>query len=323
MKKIAAGVLASVFFLAADLHSVEIEAGLFTGYRQDGLNWSIAGPNNTPNVLSELTWRDLHIYELGGSAKLHFCNCTVIKAEGDFGWIQSGDVQDSDYAGFCRTNEFSRAIGDSNGDCVYDGSMGMGFPYPIDTCQVSITPMIGVAVHGQNLRFTNGVQVLDLIPPSQLGPIPGLNSTYRANWLGPWAGFDFTYNPNPCLNYWLNIQGEFASYYQGSGHWNLRDDFVDDFKHKAWGYGITFKTGFDYYFNGSFCGCSLCGWAIGADFTLRSFHTNKGRHRVTLLVDQLGPDDQFIGTIPTLVTTRLNGVNWHSWGVGGHIKYAF
>ena len=51
---------------------LETEFTLSAGYRQDDLDWSIAGNDNgeNPNILSELTWEDVESYQvkLQGSA---------------------------------------------------------------------------------------------------------------------------------------------------------------------------------------------------------------------------------------------------------------
>ncbi|UCG08955.1 MAG: hypothetical protein JSV83_10030, partial [Desulfobacterales bacterium] len=45
---------------------IESEVAVGNGYRRDELDWNIAGNinGNNPNILSELTWEDLEIYQL-------------------------------------------------------------------------------------------------------------------------------------------------------------------------------------------------------------------------------------------------------------------
>ena len=45
-----------------------------TGFRQDSLDWSIAGDTsgNNPNILSELTWTDLEIFQIEGGIERRF-----------------------------------------------------------------------------------------------------------------------------------------------------------------------------------------------------------------------------------------------------------
>ncbi|MGD8383733.1 MAG: hypothetical protein PVJ11_16445, partial [Syntrophobacterales bacterium] len=50
---------------------IEVEIGLSAGYREDEFDWNIAGNSsgNNPNILSELTWEDLQIFQVGVRAK--------------------------------------------------------------------------------------------------------------------------------------------------------------------------------------------------------------------------------------------------------------
>jgi hypothetical protein len=51
---------------------VDLDLGLRGGCRVDKLAWSIAGNaiGTNPNVISELTWRNLEIYQVGATANI-------------------------------------------------------------------------------------------------------------------------------------------------------------------------------------------------------------------------------------------------------------
>ena len=97
-----------------DLNAVEMEGDLelVGGYRLDDLDWSIAGNLNgtNPNIVSELTWSDLESYQLKLGGKGTIDRVFYLRGSAAFGWVLSGDVQDSDYNGDDRTQEFSRSI---------------------------------------------------------------------------------------------------------------------------------------------------------------------------------------------------------------------
>ena len=134
---------------------------LDAGYRRDNLDWNIAGSNNSPNVLSELTWRDLNIFQVRGELAGANVEHVYFRTTFDYGWVVSGENQDSDYAGDNRSLEFSRSINSVNGSKVWDVSLGMGKEFPFGAKQQhSIIPQLGFSYHSQNLNMTDGNQVL-------------------------------------------------------------------------------------------------------------------------------------------------------------------
>lgn len=134
--------------------------GISMGHRIDRLDWSIPSGDGDPNVLSELTWNDLFITEVKGSANLilevpsTFFSLYVRSTVG-YGDIYRGDNQDSDYAGNNRTLEFSRSnndAGDGNGFVV---SVGWAFP-------VYINWVINASVDYQKWRTQSGTDTVFL-----------------------------------------------------------------------------------------------------------------------------------------------------------------
>ena len=84
-----------------------LELGLHAGYRVDQFGWNTAGYNQSAqyvNILSELDWEDIEIWQLGAFGKLALGNetapfLTYIRGSIDYGWIDDGTVRDSDYNG--------------------------------------------------------------------------------------------------------------------------------------------------------------------------------------------------------------------------------
>lgn len=173
---------------------------LSVGYRQDDLNWNIAGDTsgNNPNILSELTWSDLDIpiVKLSGNAVLW--EHLVIDGMYDHGKIIDGDNQDSDYLGDNRTSEFSRSNNGVDQDDVWDVSAAMGYRmyYGADwgnfgVDDLWITALGGYSYHEQNLFIIDGTRPSRYHRPGRLAacavntipngkdPGPGWNSPGR------------------------------------------------------------------------------------------------------------------------------------------------
>ncbi|NIQ93167.1 MAG: TonB-dependent receptor, partial [Desulfuromonadales bacterium] len=85
---------------------------------------------STPNILSELTWDDLRSFQLAAETEmvrsLRPRVSTVLMGRTSYGWIVSGENQDSDYAGDNRTLEWSRSNNDAGNGHVFDLEGGVG-----------------------------------------------------------------------------------------------------------------------------------------------------------------------------------------------------
>lgn len=148
------------------LSYVKSESYLKVGYRHDDLQWSIAGADGTPNILSELTWKDIKIATISSGTTLLFASNWLINLNLLFGSIYSGENQDSDYLGDNRTLEFSRSNNSGDEGSVLDISAATGYnwtfpfnqksPYP----NIELRPQIGLSYYSQNLKATDGNQTV-------------------------------------------------------------------------------------------------------------------------------------------------------------------
>lgn len=285
MKKFILITILSLFSLNAS------ELNLQGGWRRDELKWSIAGFQDTPNILSELTWDDLNIALVSGRAILDLPVGLIIKAEGDYGKILSGEVQDSDYFGDNRTIEFSRSNSDAGKGEVYDLSAAVGYPL-MDYELFSLVTYGGYSSHHQNLRIYNGRQTVesDFSPP--IGPIPGLDSKYDARWSGPWVGAEADINLWDVL---LSVTYEYHwGRYRGKGFWNLRQDLVGGFTHTADMHGNVLKARIEKLFN--------C-WLLGLEVSGQEWRSQDGHDETPFIDPEVG---LVIGQ------TKLNPVKWRS-----------
>jgi hypothetical protein len=293
-----------------------------TGYRRDELDWSIAGrlfdytqhSDVAVNVLSELTWRDLDIYQVGLSNETLFADHFFFRLAFSQGTIYDGENQDSDYKGNNRTEEWSRSNNSADEGEVRDMSVATGYRFKLFKKRISLTPLLGYSYHEQNLVMTDGYQTVsepdtDLhLNPPDVGAFDNLDSSYDARWRGPWLGVDTCYTlklPRPSLimAFGLGLEYHWVDY-SASADWNLRSDLAhpESFEHEAAGTGfvVAAKWRCQFPFN---LGLSL-------RFNYQDWSTNAGTDRVYL---SSGLADE----------TRLNKVNWTSQSLLLGVDYAF
>lgn len=212
----------------------QVKIGTSIGIALDHLRWTIASPTGTPNILSELTFRDM--YSVIGRVDLQVAKAPwSLDAEASYGLIFEGNVRDDDFAFDDRTGLFSRSENDGTDHDLQSAALLVGY----DVHQVhnaKIRVLVGGRVYRQRLRITNGNQIFPAT-----GSFPGLNSDYKATWFGPvfGAGIDAAI---PWTSLHAHGHATFnPAWYWGEANWNLRRDFQHDpsFTHQAFGYGST------------------------------------------------------------------------------------
>lgn len=269
------------------------------GWRQDNLNWNIAGTTGgtDPDVLSELKWDGLQTAYLKAALNTTIYKEAYLRTHYGYGVIYDGDNRDSDYLGDGRTIEYSRSINNAGKGFVEDASAGVGYrfyPFP-GRRSFWIGPAAGYSYNRQELHITDGFQAIPLE-----GPFAGLDSSYDAQWTGPWAGIDFLLSTGR-----FSVSGFFEYHvasYEAVADWNLRDDFMHpgSFDHTADGKGIVagLQGGFALKRHLS----------LNASMGLKDFTTGHGIDRTYF-------------TDGTSVDTRLNEVNWDAFDIMLGIKY--
>jgi hypothetical protein len=280
-------------------HNWQWSAGI--GYRTDDLDWNIAGDisGNNPNILSELTWSDLEILQLDFGLTRIFPNRFVLNGTIAYGKIFDGENQDSDYVGDNRTGEFSRSNNSADDGSTSDVSIGLGYYLSVLSDTVIVIPQIGFSLHQQYLDITDGVQTIATPPfTPDLGPFPGLNSSYDAAWYGPWGGVELNFrkykNDKHSLTHEFILGFEYHWVdYDAEANWNLRTDLAHpkSFEHEADGSGIVLWAGCNYFFNPR--------WSLDFSVKYQEWKTDPGIGRV-FFADG------------TEAITRLNEVNWKS-----------
>jgi hypothetical protein len=284
-----------------------------TGYRNDDLNWSIAGitptiylipplQGNYVNILSELSWSNLEIFQMEFGLERRIHRKYKIRGTLAYGVIFDGDNQDSDYAGNNRTFEFSRSNNSADDGNTADVSIGFGYNFSFLSDAIGLSPLIGFSYHSQKLTLTDWVQtVSDFGWPTPLGRFPGLNSSYDANWYGPWVGLELNARiykrdgTSLAHEIIFGIEYHWADYY-AEANWNLRTDLAHpkSFEHEADGSGIVFSAGYNYFFNPQ--------WSLDFSGKYQEWETDPGIDRV-------------FGAFGSEGETPLNEVNWESFSL--------
>lgn len=303
-------IITTVLFFAGSVASakaVRPESGLTftTGTRTDDFDWNKAHPTGTPNILSELTWEDLEIYQLKVRGRT-YSNGFYVRGSLAYGLIYDGRNQDSDYNGNNRTLEFSRSNNSGDDGDVWDASLGVGW-YIFKRRAFEAIPMFGFSVHKQNLTMTDGYQTICVAPSctGSVGPFAGLDSTYDALWYGPWVGLDLSY---VTANEKLILYGTFevhVAIYRAEADWNLRSDLKHpvSFEHEANNAtGVVISAGLDYALDGR--------WSISSGVELQNWQANNGTDRMLFAN----------GAVSTM---RLNEVNWTSTALTLGFKYSY
>lgn len=287
-----AALLTIAFNAGAALAESGVDLSLGAGYRHDDLDWNIAGDTSgaNPNVLSELTWRDIESYQVKLTGKAKIKDIVYLRGMANYGWIHSGENQDSDYLADNRAGEFSRSNNNSGSGNVSDYSIGGGFParYVNPEGVVEFAPMIGWSQHRQNLRITDGYQT---IPAT--GAFRGLDSSYKARWHGPWYGVDLSYK-HPRFTVSGVFEYHFQSKFYATANWNLRSDFQHprSFEHFADGKG---RIG-----------------SVDAVFALTKRLSLVAGARYQKWRAENGVDRTYFSN-GVIADTRLNEVNWTSY----------
>lgn len=300
--------LASFCSAAAQAECPLFTTKIETGYRHDGFKWNIAGSNREPNVLSEMHWKNLKIWQIAARATMLTEHSIYVRGYADYGRILDGRARDSDYAGNGRTYEFSRSYSDAGHGEVFDLSLGAGYQFSFCDGRLLVSPLAGLSQEEQHLTMRHGFQSLNSFNPTATGPFHGLKSSYKARWRGPWIGTDVVYHVDYDLSFLGTLEYHWARY-RGHGHWNLRPDLIHGFTQKTKGYGVVGSVGAVY---------NVCqDWTVGLTLAFQTWKGRPGKSRAKIAL----PEDGKIVIYQS--QQRLNRVRWNSFNVMASVGYQF
>lgn len=306
LKRFAVFSLIFLSLAAGRLHSIDFSSdfSLGLGYRQDHFDWHIGLEHDGPNVLSELKWKDLQMFQVSGTLRALLCNAIYFRGKADYATIFHGSVTDTDFEGRNRTFPYLKSKSSANKGEAFDLSAGLGYEFTLFCERFTFCPLAGYSLQEQHLRMYNGRLLLDADDPDfQPFYFSGLHSNYRAKWYTPWVGFDVSYTFDCDLVYYGEFEYHWGNY-KGTGHWNMRDEFTDDFDHSGRAHGGVFTFGAKYPFG--------CCWTAGVEMNYQYFQVTNGRDRTYFhgnIIEAGSPN--FSVDIP------LKKVHWHSFALMG------
>lgn len=277
-------------------HYLEVGQGIGVS----SLNWNIGSGIRSSDVISELEWQDLTTWNSSLYAELEFATVFSLNFEGNYGKIFSGYNEDSDYSRNHRRGLYMYSHATANKGEIFDLSLSIGCCF---TCQnLRVRPLLGFAFDEQHVRmdgpgswtyyaYNDPYQSEDYVVT---GRIDGLHSSYKTEWWGPWVGFDAVVDCGRL--HWLGAFEFHLLDYSANGHWNLRDEFIGDFKHEGLGEGVRLKLGANYDLPR--------GFSIGVLGTFTEYSMING-------IDKT-PYYDYDG-VKVIGQSRINEVNWHAF----------
>lgn len=225
-----------LFFLMVPslLKALEFEPFFQLGQGTREFSWAISGPHATPDIQSELAWKNLKTREAGiGLRMLHPLFETSARA--DLGQVFSGSVRDSDYGSSGRQDEYSHSLSDASGSEFQRILITTG-PVIGSPKKLILLPQVGYLHAQETYRLRNGVSI---IPDT--GAIDGLNSFYKTRAAGFGGGLSVRFFPKKGVDVFEAGWQQFVLQYEADADWNLRvnepapEDRFRYFKHRGTG----------------------------------------------------------------------------------------
>lgn len=271
----------------------KVQLNLQTGFERQDLSWSIAGniSGQNPNIYSELQWRKVGGQSVSAALQWNFYSKFALTADYSRTSIRSGTVTDNDYNGDNRTNPVYDELFDADKGYTRALSAGLGFVL-VNNPRFSLTPYVGYGSNRQSLF------ILD-----RTGNFPDLNSTYEANWKGPFIKANAAATLSNKFKILADVRYTQANY-NSIADWNLIQTFQHpiSYRHTAKGYGVDANASIVYNFT-QHIGINLG----GGYFT---WHTGTGVDELFLAA---GGSDK----------TQLNGVDLSGYRLVGGLVLSY
>ncbi len=221
-------------FLALFLFPFALQAGLGltldagVGIRRGDFNWSIGELDKSVDVVSELRWNDIKAVDLCVEGRLPYAGGKSVGFELHYAPIFEGMVTDSDFLLSGKRAEFSHTESDADKGYLLDLTLKSDNYFPLLGNSLIANFTGGYCYHRQHLSSIEGIQLVD----GQESDLKGNNSRYTTLWSGAFLGADAITAMTYPLTASVGYRFQYMSYH-ATGHWNLRDDIVEPFSHKA------------------------------------------------------------------------------------------
>jgi hypothetical protein len=219
---------AKIVLIDSTKHKIEIS--FVPKYLHQDFKWSIAGnlQGSSPNIYSELTWHNLQAGSVDIMVKWNFINRFIASADMSWALNIDGHASDIDYNDDNRNNPtFVAHVLSRKGNAIATNA-ALGYQI-INSRFFRLTGFLGFEIHRQFYHLSDDF---------------ALNSSYKAQWSGPFIAFEPQFLIAEICKIDLNL-----SYYQvdysATANWNLIEEFQHpvSFKHAAYGFGIETGIG--------------------------------------------------------------------------------
>ena len=189
----------------------------YTGIQHSRFDWSIAGNavGTSPNVLSELIWRNLKGPSFGLDIKYNITEQLSIKAANQYSSITKGEAEDTDYADDNRQSAFYFDLLNANKGYLYDTDLQLSYQL-FKFGDFNINPIVGLSYHQQKFHLLESANN----PDSK-----GLNSTYVARYKGFDFGAELVLKMQKFSISATVLSGFYT--YSAKANWNLIPDFAN------------------------------------------------------------------------------------------------
>lgn len=266
----------------------------YIGLQQSKFDWSIAGnaAGTSPNILSELIWKNLKGPGFGLDIKYHITNRLSVKATNQYNSITKGEAEDTDYADDNRQSAFYYDLLNANKGYLYDADLQLSYQL-LKFGEFNINPIVGLSYNQQKFHLLESANN----PDSK-----GLNSTYEARYKGFDFGAEFVLKMQK-FSIGAAVLGGFYTY-SAKANWNLIPDFAKpvSFTHKA----------------NSFALCGDINLAVPLNKSLRV----EVDYKVNNINTYSGIDKAYFNSRPT-EETQFNGANFRKNAVLLGLNFSF
>ncbi len=285
-------ILVAVKGRAQDIQQ-KLQLSVSAGRQVEDFNWSIAGniSGQSPNVLSELKWKNVGGFGYSAALQWNFWRKLVLTGGYTRVAVSSGNVSDIDYTADNRTQpNYNQNFSDNKG---YTSAWFAGAGYAlINNNRLSLTPFAGYGGNRQSLY------IVDLT-----GQFPDLNSSYDAQWKGPFL------EVKSAVKIWRGLKlAADATYsqvvYSAQGDWNLISQFRHpvSYRHSAKGYGVNAGANLVYKITPNI--------AVNAGYSYFNWETGNGTDQLYLSSGQVDK-------------TQMNGAYRRGHWLGGGIILSY
>jgi len=185
------------------------------GIQQAKSDWSIAGnaSGTSPNILSELIWKNLKGPVFGLDVKYHITDRLAIKTTNQYSNITKGEAEDTDYADDDRQSAFYFDLLNANKGYLFNTSLQLSYQL-LNSDLFAINPIIGLSYNQQKFYLLESASNINST---------GLNSTYQARYKGFDFGLEGTFKAKS-FRITAGVLGGFYKY-SAKANWNLIPDF--------------------------------------------------------------------------------------------------